>query len=115
MQPISIEQTWATKEWCHRPLAFMMGVTTVNSQRGYEELGGHEKQPTLNFRRTIARQLIDNRFIPEASEVRNSHERQAKKQKVGICKLVSLPKFKCFSGTNIVDCNGAYNQYRCVC
>ena len=74
-----------------------------------------EKQPTLNFRRTVARQLIANRFIPKASEVRKSHLRQAKKQKVGTCKLVSLPKFKCFSGTDIVDCNGAYNQYRCVC
>ena len=115
MQPISIEQTWATKQWSHRPYAFLIGVTTVNAQRGYENLGGHEQQPTLNFRRTLASQLIENRFIPAESEARKSHERSAKKQKVGVCKLISLPAFSCFSGSDIVDCKGAYNQFRCVC
>ena len=31
MQPISIEETWATKEWPERPYAFTIGVSTVNA------------------------------------------------------------------------------------
>ena len=90
-------------------------MSTVNAQRGYEELGGNEKVRTLEFRRRLARLLIDNRFIPRTSDGRGSHDRKVKKRKTSGCNLVSLPKNTCFSGTNIVKCKGAYNQFRCVC
>ena len=115
MQPISIEETWGTKDWSHRPYAYAMGVSVVNAQRGYELLGQKEKTSTLAFRRRLARELIYNSFMPTTSSGREESKRDAKKRKVGECQLVSLPPYRCFSGANIVECNGRYNQYTCVC
>ena len=73
MQPIAIEKTWNTKEWQHRPYAFIIGVTTVNAQQGFERLGGHEKVPTLQFRRNLARHLL-NTYVPRVTMV-NKYKR----------------------------------------
>ena len=115
MQPISIEETWATKDWSHHPFAYAMGVSVVNAQRGYEFLGQKGKISTLAFRRILARELIYNTFMPTTNSSRDESKRDAKKRKVGECRLVSLPPYRCFSGTNIMVCIGRYNQYTCVC
>ena len=67
MQPISIEETWATKDWTHRPYAYAIGTSVVNAQRGYEYLGGHEKISNLRFRKILAKGLIYNNFMPRES------------------------------------------------
>ena len=115
MQPISIEETWATKDWNHRPYAYAIGVSVVNAQRGYEHLGGHEKISNLQFRRMLAKDLIYNKFMLRDSYSRDKDKREAKKRRFGICKLVKLNQNTCFSGTKIVQCRGKYNQYTCVC
>lgn len=114
MQPLSIEETWGTKDWSHRPFAFCLGVSCVNSQRGFEIMGDHEKASNLQYRRSLAKELIYNGFMPRAQH-KEAHERNAKRAKTGGCKLVTLPPSKQFCGTEMVHCNGIYNQWTCVC
>ena len=115
MQPISIEETWATKDWNHRPYAYAIGVSMVNAQRGYEYLGGHEKISNLQFRRMLAKGLIYNNVMPRETYSKEKDKRETKKRRLGFCKLISLKPNTCFSGKNIVPCKGRYNQYTCVC
>ena len=68
MQPIAIEKTWNTKEWQHCPFAFCLGVSVVNAQQGHEMISRNPKVPTLQFRRTLAYQLLYNNMIPEDAE-----------------------------------------------
>ena len=103
------------KDWTHRPYAYAIGTSVVNAQRGYEYLGGHEKISNLRFRRILAKGLIYNKFMSGESLRREIDKREAKKRKLRLCQLISLPPNTCFSSTNIVHCRGKYNQYTCVC
>ena len=97
----------------HRPYAFTIGVTTVNAQQGFERLGGHEKVPTLQFKRNLARQFLNNSYIPKSNSGKQIQE--AKRRKADSCRLLSLPKNTCFSVRKIVKCKGKYNRFTCVC
>ena len=51
MQPLSIKETWGTKDWSHSPFDFDfgLGVSCVNFQQGFEIMGDHEKSPIYNI------------------------------------------------------------------
>ena len=66
MQPLSIEKTWGTKDWSHHTFDFCLGVSCVNSQRGFEIMGDHEKASNLQYRHSLAKELTYNGFMPRA-------------------------------------------------
>ena len=49
MQPISIEETWKMHQWEHRPYTFFLGVTTSNTQYGYNYFGKKSEESVLSF------------------------------------------------------------------
>lgn len=59
--PISIERTWATKFWADRNFAWYLAVSMVNANlaHGHFQNNG-EVVPTLQFRRQLAQELLDN-------------------------------------------------------
>ena len=116
MQPISIEETWKTSFWSHRPFAFFLGVTTANAQYGYEYFGQHENESVLQFPQILAKEMIFNKWVPKgASSDSVSTPRRSKRAKVKECELLTLPPKKQFSGFKMVDSNANYNQWKCVC
>ena len=111
MQPLSIEMTWLTKEWQHRAYAFAIGVSVVNTQKARENLGEKEQISTLKFRTRLAKEMISNRFIPGQEKVQT----RAKRRKFAGCDLVSLPPYNAFRGNEIIEVEGNYNQWVCLC
>ena len=65
----------------------------------------------INFRKKLAKTLIFNTHYNEDDEKRP--EKKEKQQEYGHC-LITLPKSKIFSGTQIITANSQYPQHKCI-
>ena len=116
MQPIALEKTWKTSWWPDRVFAFFLGSTIVNAQRGYEHFGKNPTEEVLQFRRRLAKELIFNPWVPNSADIlQEEPDRAAKRARVLGCKLVTIPKYFEFRGTELVASRSTYNQRVCSC
>ena len=106
--PISLEATWGTSWWPNRVFAFLLAVTEVNVHLAEGYFYNKTNQSMLDFRKDLAKALINNDYFrPQESvenrrrELRNSHE------------LMTLSRFRKFSGTRVVKSKSAYPQASC--
>ena len=92
--PICLEHVWATKHWPHRVFSFLLAITEVNTNLA--EAYFHRKsesRPQLDFRKLLAKDLIDNEYL--ATEQSQSELRRSKRFKaLSEHELVSLPPKK---------------------
>lgn len=102
MQPIAIETAWDAKDWEYRLHAFCLGVSHVNSQKGFDIFGGDEKESTLFFRKKLAEEIIYNVCILGDNYDEHRTKGGKKKARFGVCELKSLPKYCAFRWTEIV-------------
>jgi hypothetical protein len=73
-------------------LAFILGVTGVNTQRAFEHFAGNAKQGNLEFRRELAGEMIHNPDVPVEEDDHQSKEKRCKKQKEVHRELQTLPR-----------------------
>ena len=117
-QPISLEETWATKTWPNRVFAFLLAITEVNVMLAALHFTPlYEQQPPmLEFRKALAEALINNDYL----ELEHQQERRRNRSRVlnelqnVHCDLKSLKAYKKFKGAAIVEANAPYNQWKCI-
>ena len=111
--PICLEYTWATKYWPHRPFSFLLAISEVNTNLAEAHFVRHaEARPQLQFRKLLAKDLIDNPYLAE--EQSKLQLRRSKRQcTIHTHSLVSLPPQKKFKGSKIVRASSKYPQARC--
>ena len=92
--PICLEYTWATKYWPHRPFSFLLAISEVNTNLAEAHFVRHaEARPQLQFRKLLAKDLIDNPYLAE--EQNKLRLRCSKRQcTIHSHSLVSLPPQK---------------------
>ena len=68
--PISLERTWATKFWPDRNFAWYLAATEVNAAlvMGHFQNGG-VLQPSLDFRRGLAKECLENTIGLEPGDI----------------------------------------------
>ena len=91
--PISIEEVWATKTWEHRVFAFFLAITEVNLFLVTRYYYNEETTGQLDFRKKLAKALINNKYIIKESE---EGIRRSKRHNSSDHELLSLPKVEIF-------------------
>lgn len=108
--PISFEETWATKRWEIRVFAHLVACTEQNSKLAYEYFGQREKMTVLDFRRMLAKEMIENDFDEQGGQ-RTTRKRKAMATTAHtLCRVAKHTKF---DGTQFVHCKVAYQQWKC--
>jgi hypothetical protein len=69
--PISLERTWATKFWPDRNFAWYLAALEVNTAlaSGHMQKGGGVLLPTLEFRRALAKECMENTIGIEEGDI----------------------------------------------
>ena len=111
-QPISLEETWATKHWPHRVFAFLLAVTEGNMFLMNEQLNDDAETTILQFRRAFAMELIRNECLKE-NQMPLSATKAKRRCTRAEHEIKSLPAGMKFSGTKIVKANSMYPQKPC--
>ena len=60
--PISLESSWATKFWPHRQFTFFVSIAEVNANNSQARAKSKPAQPTLEFRKKLAMQMMNNKL-----------------------------------------------------
>jgi hypothetical protein len=111
-QPISFEETWATKQWTHRVFAFLFAVTEGNVFLMNKRMNkDNAEDDILRFRRAFAIELINNPYMKKEEPL--SATKAKRKRLVTVHELKTLPRGQKFSGSTMVDSLSAYPQGRC--
>lgn len=110
--PISIEKTWNTNWWPNRVFSFLISITEINTLLAWTNIYGNPDPGTLQFRKILARELIDNPYLEE-EKAANWFRRQPGRRGSGH-ELAHLPANKKFRGALIVDSDSRYPQKRCI-
>ena len=110
-QPISLEVVWATHDWSKRVFAFLLAVTEVNVKIASKYFGGQQDNGMLDFRRCLAKELIENGYLllQDQKPCSSSHRRSSNNEHM----KMTLPKRRKFSGTEMVFANSDYPQATC--
>jgi Transposase IS4 len=115
--PIALEETWDTKRWATRVFTFFLALSEVNANLGEEAFGDLPKAlPMLEFRRKLSKALINNHY--EALEVASTPDKKRKARATPSSpahKLIRLPPYKKFSGTNVARADSKYPCNQCFC
>ena len=111
----SIEETWVTHRWPIRVFSFILAISEVNTWLAFRYfVWGPQKIakfPTIhNFRRRLAMNLINNRWIVESAEQRLSRKRKLETH--SFCTAPPHAKNFC-SGNWDVSAKSKYQQYHC--
>ena len=111
----SIEETWVTHRWPIRVFSFILAISEVNTWLAFRYfVWGPQKIakfPTIhNFRRRLAMNLINNRWIVESAEQRSSRKRKLETH--SFCTAPPHAKNFC-SGNWDVSAKSKYQQYHC--
>ena len=75
-QPISLEETWATKFWPHRVFAFLLAVAEGNAYLLNKHYRDDAEDSVLAFRRALATELINNTYGIEEKSSTGSKSRK---------------------------------------
>jgi hypothetical protein len=109
--PISIEVTWGTKRWECRVFAFLLAITEVNTMLAATYFNGSPSVPMLQFRKTLAFELLNNPYITTTEDKRKSKRIRP----LEAHKLMTLPKGKKFGqGERMVSSIDDYPKKTCV-
>lgn len=81
--PIGLESSWATKFWPHWQFTFFLSIAEVNANNSQARARGKPAQPTLEFRKKLARQMMNNK-LEEDGRVMHSPMRAQKRVREGI-------------------------------
>jgi hypothetical protein len=113
--PIAIEETWQTNRWANRVFAYLLATSEVNANLGESEFGDSDNtRPQLEFRRLLAKDLIENKYIWEETSPSGKRKSARLALQMGH-ELVKLPPGKKFSGSRIVKANSKYPFNFCRC
>ena len=113
--PISIETTWATKRWENRVFAFLLAVTEINCLLAKKYFDKDEEISTLAFRKLLAKELINNKYISnEDLDTLRRSKRKSKSHENNEHEHLTIPPFKKFSGAYLVDHNMIHPQFKCT-
>ena len=99
------------KYWPNQVFSFLLSITKVNINLAATYFGGQELMGQINFRKKLAKTLIFNTHYNEDDE--KTPEKKQKQQEYGHC-LITLPKSKTFSDTQIITANSQYPQRKCI-
>ena len=111
-QPISLEETWATKFWPHRVFAFLLAVAEGNAYLLNKHYRDDAEDSVLAFRRALATELINNTYGMEEKSSTASKSRKRRSRTTH--ELCSLPHGKIFSGERMVASHSYYPQKKCI-
>ena len=75
-QPISLEETWATKFWPHCVFAFLLAVAEGNAYLLNKHYRDNVEDSVLAFRRALATELINNTYGIEETSSTGSKSRK---------------------------------------
>jgi len=110
--PISLEKTWSTHWWPNRVFAFLIAISEVNTLKAWTNIYQNPDMETLDFRKQLADELINNPFLAEetAAEARGTR----KSARNSGHELLSLPPKKKWCGAQMVDSQSLYPCRKCV-
>ena len=110
MFPVAIEKQWRTNMWPNRPFAFLLAVTEVNCNLVNHHIYKVPSMEQIRFRYQVANQLIQNEYYN-----RKKTNKRAKRVQVIVNrhKHVSLPVYKNFKESKIVDTKSRWPQWKC--
>lgn len=109
-QPISLEVTWATQTWENRVFAYLFATTEVNCNLAASFFIGESPPPVLEFRKELARELLNN---PYYSRKVATAERSKRQRTSHDHTLLTLPAYSKWDGTKIVSSTSDYPQKMC--
>jgi len=118
MQPISIEETWATTRWPLRVFAYLLGTSVVNANLAYCNIEGIKPVlDEMSFRKELAEALIFNPYLgADERKMTGDIAGTRRKRQHTEHKLVGLGPYEKFNGSgNIVPCNTKYGSWVCRC
>ena len=115
---ISIEETWFMKRWECKVFAFLLGITEVNIFLAYRYFvwSDPNQYTLLQFRKLLAKALIDNEHLPPEEELHSPPTRRSKRQRalVGHHKETAPHYAKCFvAGRWDTTAKDRYQRYTC--
>ena len=111
MYPIAIEESNKMQCWPTRVMNFLLGVTEVNTRRAASRIFGSEEHSQIEFRRRLAKELINNPYIQPTEEVQRVTPRKRPAQVHH--GLEAMPRDKTFSHGRLVPCKTPYIQLKC--
>jgi Transposase IS4 len=114
--PISLETTWATKQWPNRVFSFLLAVTEVNCFLVSKYFYNQEYENMIDFRQKFADALINNGYdmVSEKTIAEFGVRRSKRKGNGEDHELLSLPKKTKFKQSSIVPSTSDYPQFKCV-
>lgn len=109
----SIEQGMKFMEWSKRVFTFIIGVTEVNAYKMKEYLsGGSFKMTEIEFRRSLALQMVENRFDEGYTNHHESDNDEEDPSEQHL--LLTKPNFTGkWTGDGWAPSAGQYTQQRC--
>ena len=96
--PIDLSAVWKTKWWPMRQLSFFLGIAEVNAVNSRARARGLAAEPTLDFRRELALQLLENHvgvdMIPRSpTRARPTRGRVSTHAQAGAHEILNRPFF----------------------
>jgi hypothetical protein len=113
---ISLEEIWVTHTWENRVFAFLLAISEVNTFLAWKLFGNAEKSMTmLQFRRSLAKELIANDFEGVEDEIVATPRRSKRKRLLQVHHLQHAPKHaqRFSNGKWVGKTKQPYQQYTC--
>ena len=117
--PIGLDQGWPTKRWDHRQFAFFLSVAEVNAVNSQARARRNAAVPTLEFRKKLARQMMENRLNSDGI-ILQSPRRPSKRVVASVSRDCKLMKRATFTGTwdestkNFRQVTTQYLKLKCI-
>ena len=99
------------KNWPNRVFSFLLSVTKVNVNLAAMYFCGQNQMGQVEFHKLLAQNLIYNTHYNEITN--KTPDKKWKQHETGHC-LITLPKGKFFSKTQIVAAKCEYPQNKCI-
>lgn len=116
--PISFEESWATKWWPHRQMAWHMAVAEVNACNVKARARKVPAEPQLVYRRSLAKLMLTNNLDNNGRE-RSTYSPRPKRGVVHVAevhKLETKPKFAgMWRNGECTKVAKMYQQNKCEC
>ena len=110
-QPISLEVIWATQRWSNRVFAFLLAITEVNIKHAYEYFCRNKRLSMINFRKELARTLINNSILRNDDQNRSIY---TLRERSIDHKLVAIGEYKRWNGAKWVNGSTRWPQRKCI-
>jgi hypothetical protein len=116
MAPIAMEETWNTGRWPIRVFTYLLSTSEVNANLGESQFGAAEEtRPQLEFRRLLARDLINNAYLTMEQQGESPGRKSKRIRESHGHELVHIPRGKKFQGARLVKSKSNYAFNFCSC